>query len=65
MNHIYVDKEINLEINIPAHLCSRCDAVVYEPDDYRKLLEAEEAAKGRPYIKVEIKNGQIHKYSVH
>lgn len=65
MDHIYTNKELNLEINVPAHICSRCDSVVYEPEDYRTLLEAEEKAQGRHYVKVEIKGGKINKYSVH
>jgi hypothetical protein len=65
MDNIYVNPELNLSINIPAHICSKCDAVIYEPTDYEKLLEAEEKASGRHYTKVEIKNGKISKYSVH
>lgn len=63
--HIYHNVEIDLKLTVPAHICSRCDSVVYEPDDYKNLLEAEEAAQGRSYVRVEIKNGRISKYSLH
>jgi hypothetical protein len=64
-DHVYVNKDINLEINVPAHVCSKCDSVVYEPSDYKRLLEAEEKAQGRHYVRIEVKGGKIHKYSVH
>jgi hypothetical protein len=64
-DNIYVNTSINFKMTVPGHVCSSCDVVVYEPDDYLKLLEAEEAAQGRPYVKVVIKNGRVSKHSVH
>lgn len=63
--NIYVNSKLNFKLEVPAHICSRCDSTVYEPDDYLKILEAEEKAQGRPYVKVVIKHGRISKYSVH
>lgn len=65
MGYMYTNAPINLSINIPAHICSGCDAVVFEPKDFKTILEAEEKAQGRHYIKVEIKGGKVHKYSLH
>jgi hypothetical protein len=63
--NIYTNANLDLKINVPAYICSKCDAIVYEPDVYAKVLEAEEAAQGRAYVKIEIRNGKINKYSVH
>lgn len=65
MDYMYTNKDLNLTVNIPAHICARCDAIIYEPDDYCRLLMAEEAIQGRPYVKVESRNGRVYKYSVH
>lgn len=64
-DNIYLNTNLGLKLTIPAHICKSCDTVVYEPNDYAMILEAEEAAQGRPYIKVEIRHGKINKYSMH
>jgi hypothetical protein len=63
--NIYTNASLGLTINVPAYVCSKCDSVVYEPDVYAKVLEAEEASQGRAYVKVKIVNGKINKHSVH
>lgn len=63
--YVYINANINLKLNVPAHICSGCDSVVFEPNDFKTILEAEEKAQGRHYVKVEIKGGKVHKYSLH
>jgi hypothetical protein len=63
--NIHSNPAIGLTINIPAHICHNCGAIVYEPGDYEKLLQAEEDIQGRKYVKVKITKGRIQRYSIH
>lgn len=63
--HVYENKSLKLSMNAPAYICSNCDVVIYEPATFKDILQAEEVAQGRHYVKVELKNGRIVKYSVH
>lgn len=65
MDNVYTNQALKLELKIPAYVCSHCNTIAYTKENYRKILEAEEAADGRPYVKVYIANGNIHRYTIH
>lgn len=65
-NNIYTNPHLKLELRVQAQICSNCGVTVYTPQDYGKIMQAEEHASGRPYVKVDVsKDGRISKYSLH
>lgn len=65
LNHIHTNKELDLKVTVPAFVCSNCGDYSYEPEDYKIILEAEENAQGRHYVRFTVKDGRIIKYSMH
>lgn len=65
LDNLYKGVDPDFELKVPAYVCSKCSRVSYSKYDYKKILEAQEVASGRPYIKVAIQEGSILKYTLH
>jgi hypothetical protein len=64
-DNVYNNDKLGLTLTVPAHICSQCDSVVYEPTDFQAILQKEEDASGRPYVRVSVKNGRINRTPYH
>ncbi len=60
-----VESDPDIDIVVCAYVCKECGQTGYHGDVYAQVLEAREAAEGRPYRKVEIAKGKIKYYTLH
>ena len=63
-NFNYVNDKYKLNLTLPAYVCNDCGNSVFETSVFILIQEAIEAAKGRPYLKVEVKDGVVTKYAI-
>lgn len=65
-NHVFYDDKHKFEIVIPTYICSQCGDECYSDESYQKILQQVEIAKGKSYVRVEVKEGgKVLRYAVH
>lgn len=64
-DHLYYNDTDKIEIVVPAFVCNVCSNEFYPVDSYQRIIQHLEVSKGKPYIKVEIKDGKVLKYAIH
>ena len=65
-DHIFHDEKYKFELVVPTYVCSECGDESYSDESYQRILQQVEIAKGKPYMKVEVKEGgKILRYAVH
>lgn len=64
-DHLYLDETMGFQLEVPVFICSQCGEESYSNESYLKILQQVERVKGKNYIKIEVKDGEILRYAIH